>query len=172
MTKLVAFVLGVLATFALAAAGGYLTIVNGWTPANADDTPGAFEKWAARTSLRATIAREMPQGGAPIAPSVENVRAGLKLYGENCAFCHGLADGKATNSALGLFQKPPLLAKRPVTNDPPGTVYWKIAHGVRFTGMPAYRETLTQDQLWQLTVFLQQMEKLPPALDTEWKALR
>lgn len=172
MTRIAAFALGVVVTLVLAAAGGYLIVTGGWFPANADAVPGALEKWAARTSLRATIAREMPQGDGPIAAGPENLRAGMKLYGENCAFCHGLADGKATNSALGLFQKPPQLAKRPVTNDPSGSIYWKIAHGIRFTGMPAYREHLTEDQLWQLTVFLKNMEKLPAPLDAEWTALR
>jgi mono/diheme cytochrome c family protein len=172
MTRIAAFLLGVIATLVLAAAGGYLIIRSGWIPANADAEPGAFEKWAARTSLHATLAREMPQGDAPIPASPENLRAGMKLYGEHCAFCHGLADGKATDSALGLFQKPPQLAKHPVTRDPVGATYWRIAHGIRLTGMPGYRANLSENQVWQLTVFLKEMEALPAPLETEWKALR
>jgi mono/diheme cytochrome c family protein len=172
MMRVVAFLLGVVAALLVAAGGSYLVIRSGLIPANADADPGSFEKWAARTSLRATIAREMPQGDAQIPASPENLRAGMKLYGENCAFCHGLADGKATNSALGLFQKPPQLAKHPVGKDPAGSIYWKIAHGIRFTGMPAYGPNLSETQLWQLTVFLQQMDKLPAPLDAEWTALR
>ena len=170
--RVVAFLLGIVAALLVAAGGSYLVIRSGLIPANADADPGSFEKWAARTSLRATIAREMPQGDAQIPASPENLRAGMKLYGENCAFCHGLADGKATNSALGLFQKPPQLAKHPVGKDQAGSIYWKIAHGIRFTGMPAYAPNLSGTQLWQLTVFLQQMDKLPAPLDAEWTALR
>lgn len=171
MSKLAAFLLGIVATLVLAVAGGYFLIRSGSIPANADAEPGALETWAARTSLRATIAREMPQGDAPIPASPENLRAGMKLYGEHCAFCHGLADGKATYSALGLFQKPPQLAKKPVTHDPAGSLYWKIAHGIRLTGMPGYRASISEDQVWQLVLFLKTMENLPAPLDAEWKSL-
>jgi mono/diheme cytochrome c family protein len=172
MTRGLAFFLGALTVILIASAGGYLLLGSGLIPANADATPSAFEKWAARTSLRATIAREMPTGDAPIPASDENLRAGMKLYGEHCAVCHGYADGKPTYTAQGLFQKPPQLAEHGVGRDPLGAIYWKIAHGIRFTGMPAYAPAMSDDQLWQVTLFLKQMEKLPSPVESEWKALR
>ena len=60
-----AFLLGVLAAIIIAAVGGYFVLQNGVVPANADAKPGALETWAARTSLRATLAREAPKVQIP-----------------------------------------------------------------------------------------------------------
>ena len=107
-----------------------------------------------------------------MAPSDENLLAGMKLYVANCAVCHGVADGNATNVAHGLYQHPPQLASSGVEDDPPGVVYWKIKHGIRLTGMPSFGATLSDKQIWQLTAFLQHMDRLPPRLDSEWKRAR
>jgi len=37
--------------------------------------------------------------------------------------------------------------------------------------MPAWGKILNDDQLWQVTTFLSHMDKLPPAIDQEWKSL-
>jgi hypothetical protein len=39
------------------------------------------------------------------------------------------------------------------------------------TGMPSYRGTLSETQMWQLALFLKNMDKLTPAADKAWKAL-
>ena len=58
-----------------------------------------------------------------------------------------------------------------MTDDPVAVSYWKIKHGIRFTAMPSFAATLTDDQIWQLSMFVAQMDKLPPDVDAEWKAV-
>jgi mono/diheme cytochrome c family protein len=50
-----------------------------------------------------------------------------------------------------------------VTDDPPGENYWKAANGIRLTGMPGYKGSLTDTQLWQVSVMLANADKLSPA---------
>jgi thiosulfate dehydrogenase len=51
-----------------------------------------------------------------------------------------------------------------VTDDPPGETYWKVANGIRLTGMPSYRSVLTDTQMWQVSLLLANADKpLPPA---------
>ncbi len=50
--------------------------------------------------------------------------------------------------------------------------YWKIDHGIRLTGMPSFSASLTDEQLWQLTLFLKHMDGLPPAPERAWKAVK
>jgi hypothetical protein len=51
-----------------------------------------------------------------------------------------------------------------VSDDPPGETYWKVANGIRLTGMPAYKEVLTETQMWQVSVLLANADKpLPQA---------
>jgi mono/diheme cytochrome c family protein len=163
--------LTLLVLLACAVTGAYIFISVGAMPANADAKPPALERWAAHRSLKATIARQAPKGDNPLKADDANLLAGIKLYAENCAVCHGAADGQASNIAKGLYQHAPQLAKHGVEDDEDGETYWKIYHGIRLTGMPAYRESLSEKQVWQLTLFLKHMEDLTPAAEKAWKAL-
>ncbi|HTX59571.1 MAG TPA: cytochrome c [Verrucomicrobiae bacterium] len=163
---------GVLGTLVVLAVLGYLGIANGWMPANADAKPSSLERWAANTSLHATLRREAPRSANPLPLTDANLLAGVKLYAQNCAVCHGAADGTPTNVAHGLYQKPPQLATDGVEDDPDGVTYWKIAHGIRLTGMPAFGGTLDRTQLWELALFLKHMDALPPLPQRAWKAMK
>jgi mono/diheme cytochrome c family protein len=164
-------IVGFVGTALAGALGAYLIVSNGLLPANADSPPPALEKWAAKKSLHATVNREMIRTPNPVALTDENLVAGVKLYGENCAVCHGAADGAASNIAKGLYQHSPQLGKHGVTDDEEGETYWKIYHGIRMTGMPSYRTTLTETQMWQVTLFLKHMDQLTPGAAKAWKAL-
>ncbi len=51
-----------------------------------------------------------------------------------------------------------------VTDDPPGETYWKVANGIRLTGMPAFKDVLTETEIWQVSLLLANADKpLPPA---------
>jgi mono/diheme cytochrome c family protein len=165
------FLAGVLVTLLALIVGGYFFISLGLMPANADGKPPMIERWMARTSLHASIDREAPKGAVPIPVSDENLMAGVKLYAMNCAVCHGASDGQASNIAMGLYQHAPQLAKHDVTDDPEGETYWKVKHGIRLTGMPGFSGTLTDDQVWQIVLFLKHMNSLPPKVDKTWKAV-
>ena len=167
------FVLGIVTVIVVGLIVGYAGITQGLLiPANADARPGKMEAWAARSSLHATLAREAPKQENPLQPTDQNLMNGLKLYGANCAVCHGVADGVPSTIAYGLYQHAPQLGKDGVEDDPAGVTYWKVAHGIRLTGMPSFDGTFSEDQTWAVTLFLQHMDKLPPAVDRAWKALK
>ncbi|MGH7087773.1 MAG: c-type cytochrome [Stellaceae bacterium] len=165
------FVLGVVAAIIAAAAVAYGLLATGAIPANADATPGPIEKWAANTSLAATLAREAPKGPNPVAPTDANLIAGAKLYNRHCAICHGTAGAKAPQSAeaKGEYPAPPQLAKHGVEDDPQCYTYWKVKHGIRWTAMPSWKDTLNDQQIWTLALFLNRMDKLPPAAEKAWQ---
>jgi hypothetical protein len=48
-----------------------------------------------------------------------------------------------------------------VTDDPVGETYWKISNGIRLTGMPAYTNSLSQTETWQVSLLLANADKLP-----------
>lgn len=168
------FLVGILATLVVLAAAGYAALRTGSVPANADAKPGGFEIWAAKTSLRATLAREAPKGPNPVALTDDNLIAGVKLYGQHCAICHGTAKGEASASpvAKGENPAPPQLAADGVEDDPQGWTFWKIKHGIRWTGMPSWKSALNDQQIWTLALFLKHMDKLPTATEKIWQQVR
>jgi len=168
------FLLGVLATIVVAAVCGYIALRNGLVPANADAEPGWLEIWAANTSLDATLDRDAPKGPNPVSPTDDNLAAGIELYGRHCAICHGTAQGGASASAVakGLYPQPPQLATDGVEDDPEGFSFWKIKHGIRWTGMPSWAVTLSDEQIWTLALFLKHMDKLPSGVQQVWQKVR
>jgi thiosulfate dehydrogenase len=165
-------VLGVVATLVALALCAYIGIEAGLMPANADAKPPRLERWMTRTSLRAAIVRESPRGPNPVSLTDANLIAGIRIYAANCAVCHGAADAKPSNVARGLYQHPPQLAKDGVEDDPEGVTYWKVDHGIRFTGMPAFGKSLNDEQLWQVTLFLKHMDALPASPQRVWKSVK
>ena len=166
------FILGVVATFVALTLFAYFGIVAGVMAANADAKPSKLERWMASRSLHATLAREAPTTPNPVPLNDENLIAGIKLYAENCAICHGGADAQPSHIARGLYQKPPQLAKDGVEDDPEGETFWKINHGIRLTGMPSFGQSLNDTQMWQLTLFLKHMDSLPPQPERAWKSVK
>ena len=169
-----AFLLGILAAIVVAVVCGYIVLRSGLVPANADAEPGWLEIWAANTSLDATLDRDAPKGPNPVALTDDNLVAGVELYGRHCAICHGTAKGDASASpvAKGLYPGPPQLATDGVEDDPEGFSFWKIKHGIRWTGMPSWGSILTDEQIWTLALFLNQMDKLPSAAQQAWQKVQ
>ncbi|MDA8383139.1 MAG: cytochrome c [Betaproteobacteria bacterium] len=168
------FILGVVVTVVLAIAASYLALISGRIPTNADAKPGALELWAAGTARHATIRRNAPKEPDPVPLTDANLIAGIRLYGEHCALCHGTAKGETSPSTVGegLYPRAPQLATDGVEDDPPGVSYWKIKHGIRLTGMPSWRYTLNDRQIWTLALFLKHMDHLPPAAQHAWAQVK
>ena len=167
------FFLGVIVTIVAAAVCAYVILARGVIPASADSGPLPLEKWAARLSLRATLAQDAPKTPNPVPLTDANLIAGIQLYGRHCAICHGTAAGDASASpvAKGEYPAPPQLATNGVEDDPMGWTYWKIDHGIRWTGMPSWKATLSDQQMWTLALFLKNMNKLSPAVEQAWQAV-
>ena len=167
-------VLGVALTLVVALIGAYALAQSGLIPANADAKPGQLETWMARTSLDATLRRDAPKEQNPVALTEQNLLNGVHLFAQNCAVCHGSAKGDASSSpiAKGLYQKPPQLATAGVEDDPGGVSFWKIKHGIRLTGMPSFGDSLSDQEIWTLALFLKHMDKLPSAVQQAWQQVQ
>lgn len=168
------FIAGIIVSVVVAFIAGYALLQSGFIPANADAKPGGLELWAASTSLNATLRSQAPKGPNPVALSDANLVEGITLYGQHCAICHGTAAGASSASpvAKGLYPAPPQLAEEGVEDDPEGVSYWKIKHGIRLTGMPAWGRSLSDRQIWALALFLKHMDKLPPDAQRVWTQVK
>ena len=168
------FILGIVVAVLVGCGVVYFGLTRGAIPANADAKPSPLERWAAGTSLHATLDRDAPKGANPVAANDDNLKAGVQLYATHCTVCHGTAagDSSATPIAKGENPKPPQLASEGVEDDPEGWTFWKIKHGIRWSGMPAWQHVLNDQEIWTLTLFLKRMDNLPPAAKAAWQAVQ
>lgn len=157
-TLLLWMVLGVAAVLL----GAYFYFSFGYAPVATSAPPMPFEEKMANMALHARIAKEAPSS-VPVAADEGNLIAGAQLYREHCAVCHGLSARPETATAKGMFPSPPqFLQGHGVTDDPVGETYWKAKNGIRLTGMPAYGPSMSELQLWQVSLLLAHADKLPP----------
>jgi hypothetical protein len=64
-----------------------------------------------------------------------------------------------------MFPKPPeLFHGTGVTDDPAWETFWKAKNGIRLTGMPGFKASLNDTQLWQASVLLANADKISPAV--------
>jgi len=164
------FIFGFVATLVLIVAGGYAYLALGLAPVATASAPLPFEKRITHIALNARIDKEAPRS-SPIPASDAVYTAGAKIYRDHCAVCHGLPEQEQTAIAKGEFPKPPELFKgKGVTDDPAGETYWKVANGIRLTGMPGFSDSLSSEQMWQVSLLLLDADKLPPAVRTALQA--
>jgi mono/diheme cytochrome c family protein len=166
-TLLLGLALGV----AIILAGAYLYFSLGYAPVATAASPMPFEESMAKMALHARIAKEAPSG-VPVPADDVNLLAGAQLYREHCAVCHGLNGRPETATAKGMFPKPPQFFQgHGVTDDPVGETYWKAKNGIRLTGMPAYGASVSEQQLWQVSLLLAHADKLSPNVQKVLKDL-
>ena len=67
------------------------------------------------------------------------------------------------------FNPPALAFFKDAPDMPENQNFYIIQHGVRWTGMPAWKGTLSDAQTWQLVTFLSNVEKLPPVALKEFE---
>jgi len=155
------FVVGMLVGVLLFVGGIYFYVASGMAPAATADPPLPFEKKIASKSLKAHIASAgNPQ--PPVPADEPNMLAGAKIYKDDCAVCHGLPNQPTPAIADNMFPRAPYLWKgKGVTDDPASETYWKVANGIRLTGMPSFKGELNDTQQWQVSQFLAHADQMP-----------
>jgi len=160
-------VIGFIAALVLLAVGAYCYFGFGLAPVATASDPMPFEKFLANRALHAVVAKAADKP-SPVDASEPNLRGGADVYREHCAVCHGLPGQEMTAIAKGMFPKVPQLFKgKGVTDDPVGETFWKVQNGIRLTGMPGFKGSLTDDQTWQVSQLLANADKLPDSVRAE-----
>lgn len=174
MKYLIAFLIGLI----IVPIGVLCYLRFGNPPVAVADSPLPFESQIVHGPLQRRIQKDMPKT-VPIQPTADNLTAGAQTYRQNCAFCHGLNNQNSTVAPHMYPQAPQLWHAHGsqnvvgVSDDPPEETYWKIANGIRLTGMPSFDQVLSSTQIWQVSLLLANANKtLPqPAMDILAKPL-
>jgi len=163
------FFLGVLITLVVLILGGLGIAMLGFFPTAANVEPPHLESHLAMSAVDASMERHAPRVANPLMPTDQNLEDGMKLYTMNCALCHGGLDRKPSVLANSFYPPPPNLISDP-PDDPEWHIFYTIRTGIRYTGMPSWDKTLSEQDMWKVTTFLSHMDKLPPAVQEYWNS--
>jgi thiosulfate dehydrogenase len=162
-------IFGIIIGLLIFPAAGWLYLRYGHLPVAITDSALPYEREITHQALNARIDKEKPTV-VPIEANEATFIAGAQVYRQQCAFCHGV-NGSPSDVGKHMFpDAPPLWEKHTgsdvvgVSDDPAGETYWKVANGIRLSGMPGYKGVLNETQMWQVSLLLANADKpLPPA---------
>ena len=134
----------------------------GHPPVAVSDKPALWEHLTARVAVDRRMGRDARP--APF-PAGEDVFEGAaRTYRSQCAQCHGSPALEAQVGAAMIPRAQQFFTRdrRSTAAKAPGELYWATAFGIRRSGMPAYRKSLSNTQLWQLALLLHSADQELP----------
>jgi len=159
-----AILLGIALGVAGVAAIVYLYFATGHAPVAVTAPEMPFERTFAHMAINAYL-NKLPHPEPTVPTDENNLREGAIVYAKYCAVCHGLPGAGRTVIAEGMAPRPPQLLKGTgVTDDEVWENYWKVENGIRMTGMPGFKNLLTEKQIWQVSLLVKNADKISPVV--------
>jgi mono/diheme cytochrome c family protein len=164
--RLVAFVIGLIFLPVLL----LLFAMAGWLPSDSRTAPPGWEASMGRRAVAASLGARADGLQNPIPATDEAaLLAGMRLYRENCAGCHGGIRGPSSWGSGGFYPRVPQFWQEPVAVTP-AEAFVAVRDGIRYSGMGAWQGILTEPEMWQVANFVSRMHALPAPVDARWRA--
>lgn len=118
--------------------------------------PGRLEEALATELKKTSIGGKDWKNPAP--DDSQTVKTGAEHFQHHCAVCHGL-DGQSTGVPFAEKMSPPVanLKTKDVQDYTDGQLKWIIENGLRFTGMPAWKGILEEEEMWSIVRYLRHL---------------
>jgi len=114
------------------------------------------------------VPEEAKQLKNPLHPTAPALKLARELYVDKCAHCHG-DTGKGDGRDASRYDPAPMDftdAKR-MSQATDGELFYKISEGKK--PMPVFKNKLTEDQRWELVLFIRSFAQSSPAVNDAGK---
>jgi mono/diheme cytochrome c family protein len=121
--------------------------------------PGSVE-----TSFMTGLKRNLTVGGKkyknPFPQSAENIAEGRRQFQNYCTSCHG-ETGRNEGVLFAQHMSPPVprLDSPQVQGYSDGQLKWVISNGVSPSGMPAWKGTLDEAEMWKIVTYIRSLRR-------------
>jgi mono/diheme cytochrome c family protein len=165
------FVLGGLATLAAAGLGGLLYTRSGLFDVSATRPHTVVTYWVVHSTMEHSVKSRAQAIEPPARFTPAQVAAGFCQFERHCVTCHGAPAVPRAAWADGLNPGPPYLidASRRWNR---AELYRIVRNGIKMTGMPAWRDNLSDPEIWNVVAFVEAMSRMPPETYRRWRAER
>ena len=131
----------------------------------------SFTFWLTHETMIHSVRRHARSIDAPAQFSGAQVVAGFCKYEAHCVACHGAAGVGRQRWVSGLEPSPPYLLdihQQFSRNE----LFWIVKNGIKMTGMPSWKNEMSDAEIWDVVAWLEASPKLPPETYLRWRAGR
>jgi mono/diheme cytochrome c family protein len=118
--------------------------------------PGEAETFVASNALHLLVWRESRREIVPPPPTDRkaSLDEGDKLFGVDCADCHGQDGHSPTDEGRWMYPRSANLVSSQVQRYSGRELFWIVKNGIRLSGMPAFANVETDEHIWNLVEYL------------------
>jgi mono/diheme cytochrome c family protein len=148
-----------------------LLAVTGRLSSDSLSPPPGWETRIGETALDASLERRAAGLANPIAAGDEAaLLAGMSLYRDDCAGCHGGVRGPSGWGSNSFYPRVPQFWQEHHEHLTPAEAFVAVRDGIRYSGMGAWHGMLSETEMWQVANFVSRMHTLPSRIDAQWRA--
>ena len=129
---------------------------------SATPEPGKLEIYLATRAKHVLIRRSSRE---PIPAPPSNLKAsteeGDKLFGTECAACHGLDGHNPTDAGRWMYPRAADLTSPELQRYSDRELFWIVKNGIRLSGMPAFGNVEPDDHIWNLVEYVRTLPASP-----------
>ena len=119
-------------------------------------------RWVLVTTREASIQLHARDIEAPPLGEPQQVESGFRFFRLECAMCHTPPGREQTAMSKGLNPEAPALAELVEDMTDP-ELFWATRNGIRFTGMPAWISSYSDQDIWDVVAFMRAAVEMPAA---------
>lgn len=128
-----------------------------------------FTEWITHETMIHSVGRHAEGIMEPQSPTAAQVRRGFCEYEMHCVACHGASAVARQHWVSGLEPSPPYLLD--VTQRfSPAQLFWIAKNGIKMTGMPAWCNSMSDRQLWDVVAFLEAQPQMDSQVYLRWRS--
>jgi mono/diheme cytochrome c family protein len=113
------------------------------------------------TRAKQILIRQSSREGIPPAPTnlQASIEEGDKLFGTECAMCHGLDGHQPTDAGRWMYPRASDLTSPEVQQYSDRELFWIVKNGIRLSGMPAFGRVESDEHIWNLAHYVRTLRE-------------
>jgi mono/diheme cytochrome c family protein len=129
----------------------------------ANQQPSKIETTLANAAKDVVIPLEARDLKNPLPSNDQVLGQGEQAYMAACGMCHGNDGHARTDLGRGMYPPAMDLTSPHVQHWTDAELFWIIQNGVRMTGMPSWKSTISETDTWKLVHYIQNLPRLNAA---------
>lgn len=161
--------LAILLTLLVLGVGGLIFMYTGAYNVAATEDHTAVGRWILNTGQERSVAVRAGEVADPPPVDADMLDHGFEHFRAMCVECHGAPGVERGENGKGLTPTPPELSEE-AAEWSAKELFWITKHGIKMAGMPAFGPTHSDEEIWGLVAFLQELDGMTAEEYAQWEA--